>query len=374
MHMKNNKNTGFIPDKLDARDVYLGEISFSSQDSKNKKFWGLDEKIRDQLQVEDQKKHGSCVGQTFAKFFEVEEIKKNYSARYIYTMTDTLYEGRNNGGLRPSNALKFLRTYGAVTDDIVPDKNYLSTNDYYKGVTVQKDGKKILGHVRVEVNIDDIKQAFDQFGCIPMAVSKYRTRSRRTGQFIYSDRSGGHAILATHMEYKNGQHYIHFINSWGKGWGKNGFGYIKFEEELKKGMKFWFYGVTRDAGINKKIQTLVQKKKKEVAKYKYFSPYEIVGLSPALVEKLDQARGFAGIPFVITSGYRTKAHNEKVGGVADSAHTKGLAVDLRVRTSSERYIMMEALKKAGFKRFGIGSTFIHVDIDSTKPQNVMWTY
>ena len=44
--------------------------------------------------------------------------------------------------------------------------------------------------------------------------------------------------------------------------------------------------------------------------------------------KLDEARMLAGTPFKITSGYRTEAHNKKVGGVKGSSHTKGCAVDI----------------------------------------------
>ena len=43
--------------------------------------------------------------------------------------------------------------------------------------------------------------------------------------------------------------------------------------------------------------------------------------------KLELVRKALGKPILITSGYRCPALNAKVGGVATSAHTKGLAVD-----------------------------------------------
>ena len=61
--------------------------------------------------------------------------------------------------------------------------------------------------------------------------------------------------------------------------------------------------------------------------YKYFKEKEIVGLNTGLVEMLDKAREIAGIPFIITSGVRTPKQNEDAGGVNDSSHRKGLAVD-----------------------------------------------
>ena len=94
------------------------------------------------------------------------------------------------------------------------------------------------------------------------------------------------------------------------------------------------------------------------------------------VELLDQARGIAGCPFRVSSGYRTQEHNKKVGGVSDSAHCKGLAVDLLYKNNNELYLILNALMKVGMTRFGISfkSNFIHVDMDISKVQNTIWTY
>lgn len=90
--------------------------------------------------------------------------------------------------------------------------------------------------------------------------------------------------------------------------------------------------------------------------------------------KLDKAREIANVPFRITSGYRTIAHNEKVGGVPDSAHTKGRAADIACTSGTNRYIIVNSLLQAGFNRIGIANTFIHVDDDPSKPPQVIWTY
>ena len=48
-----------------------------------------------------------------------------------------------------------------------------------------------------------------------------------------------------------------------------------------------------------------------------------------LVENLlDKAREELAMPITVTSGYRSEAVNRRVGGVANSQHTKGEAVDL----------------------------------------------
>jgi len=94
----------------------------------------------------------------------------------------------------------------------------------------------------------------------------------------------------------------------------------------------------------------------------------------AFVARLQYAREQAGIPFVITSGYRCAEHNKAVGGKGDSSHLKGLAADIRAQTSLERFKIIDGLIRAGLTRIGIAKTFIHVDISTDKPQRRMWVY
>ena len=50
----------------------------------------------------------------------------------------------------------------------------------------------------------------------------------------------------------------------------------------------------------------------------------------ALVQLLQDIRDHFGAPVVITSGYRTAAHNRAVGGAVYSQHQYGRAADIRV--------------------------------------------
>jgi zinc D-Ala-D-Ala carboxypeptidase len=109
------------------------------------------------------------------------------------------------------------------------------------------------------------------------------------------------------------------------------------------------------------------------SKYKYFNESEIKGLQPKLVQMLDNARGLAGVPFIITSGYRTVEHNKKVGGVDGSEHTTGLAVDLLVKDTVHGGKMLLGLVKAGFERFGFyADGHMHVDISDDKSSPSYW--
>jgi len=89
--------------------------------------------------------------------------------------------------------------------------------------------------------------------------------------------------------------------------------------------------------------------------------------------KLDEAREFAGIPFIINSAYRSPTHPESIKNPT-SSHIKGLAVDIKAKDSTTRFKVIEALVSVGFTRLGIADTFIHVDWDFDKTQQVIWTY
>jgi uncharacterized protein YcbK (DUF882 family) len=97
-------------------------------------------------------------------------------------------------------------------------------------------------------------------------------------------------------------------------------------------------------------------------------------MSQQLLQHLDAARHMAGVPFVITSAYRCAKHNAAVGGVEGSAHTKGLAVDIAANGSRNRFIIAQSLIARGLTRIGVASSFVHVDVDKSKDQEVLWLY
>jgi uncharacterized protein YcbK (DUF882 family) len=93
-----------------------------------------------------------------------------------------------------------------------------------------------------------------------------------------------------------------------------------------------------------------------------------------LLEMLDLARDKYGKPIRVNSGYRTPQHNQSIGSTSKSSHLRGLAVDLHCNNSIDRHELLWCLQDVGFKRIGIADTFIHVDIDTEKVQNVIWLY
>jgi len=97
-------------------------------------------------------------------------------------------------------------------------------------------------------------------------------------------------------------------------------------------------------------------------------------MNKSLIDMLDVARELAGVPFKITSSWRSPEWNAEIGGSPNSAHLRGNAVDIACDSSCNRMVIVDALIIAGFNRIGVGKTFIHVDIDELLPQDVMWLY
>ena len=72
----------------------------------------------------------------------------------------------------------------------------------------------------------------------------------------------------------------------------------------------------------------------------------VENLRALCTEVLQPIRDHLGKPVVVSSGYRCKDLNKKVGGVENSQHLKGEAADIKVRDREElidvmRYIMDE---------------------------------
>lgn len=97
-------------------------------------------------------------------------------------------------------------------------------------------------------------------------------------------------------------------------------------------------------------------------------------MSLDLLSKLDKFREIYGSPITISSAYRSVAHEKSKGRTGSSSHCKGLAVDVYCIGDQTRYEMLKSALLAGFCRIGVGSTFLHLDIDPDKTQDCIWTY
>ncbi len=93
---------------------------------------------------------------------------------------------------------------------------------------------------------------------------------------------------------------------------------------------------------------------------------------------LEQARVYAGIPFVIGSGYRCKKYNKRISGVSSSEHCKGLAGDISFKNLKQSFKIVYGLITAGFTRIKIYKYkfkkrgWVHADMSRSKSKPQEW--
>ena len=105
----------------------------------------------------------------------------------------------------------------------------------------------------------------------------------------------------------------------------------------------------------------------EVANPSAKEEYDLV-ISPEMIahlQRLETFRVWFGGAMIVTSGYRTKAFNEKVGGIPNSLHLTGEATDIKMKTSTSVWNLYAGKWQEICKNAGVGgeiirhNTYIH---------------
>ena len=119
-------------------------------------------------------------------------------------------------------------------------------------------------------------------------------------------------------------------------------------------------------------------------------------LAVAIVNRFELVRYIVGRAIYINSGLRCPRWNEAQGGVENSAHTRGTALDLAVGGGIARiqFVVADVLARAvelgeltkeearelyrrilaGIGGLGVATSFVHVDTDTEKPRPSAWSY
>lgn len=92
-------------------------------------------------------------------------------------------------------------------------------------------------------------------------------------------------------------------------------------------------------------------------------------IDPHLVQHLEELRTICGSrPLRIVSGYRSPAHNARVGGARRSQHLLGRAADIPYG-----YATLAQARQAGFRGIGTqGPYAVHVDVRTGRSAH--WRY
>lgn len=116
---------------------------------------------------------------------------------------------------------------------------------------------------------------------------------------------------------------------------------------------------------------------------KYFSNDEFLcpccgelpdgGIDENLLRVLDAIREEIGAPVIVSSGYRCHAHNEDVGGVADSQHIHGRAADIYCDAPGWTPLQIAAIaERNGADGIGLYEDFCHVDVRGHSARWAEW--
>lgn len=103
---------------------------------------------------------------------------------------------------------------------------------------------------------------------------------------------------------------------------------------------------------------------------KYFKPVEFMACVPScsilqmdsdFLYRLDMARAFAQVPFILTSAYRSSEYDRSKGRSGNGFHTKGLAVDVVCKDSFTRRRIIAGCIEYGLTCGLSKDGFVHID-------------
>jgi uncharacterized protein YcbK (DUF882 family) len=97
-------------------------------------------------------------------------------------------------------------------------------------------------------------------------------------------------------------------------------------------------------------------------------------VSLELIHLLESIREEYDKPMRITSGCRCPDYNASVGGVSNSAHTRGTAADIRVSGGADRRRLVDCGVMLWASGIGVARTFIHFDVCDVLPRPSLWSY
>jgi hypothetical protein len=323
------------------------------------------------IPVLNQRGLGACVGHaiatalTYINYQETKQVEY-LSPRFIYGLAKQLDGRPDEEGTQPRIGAKITTDNGCALDKDLPNDTFLTHRQYIsiglsEALKASSKPFKTKGYAFIPITQNDLKQAIFQNKVITLTIGcgEITTKEIKKG-----NASGYHYICVYGYETIGTDTIFYYRNSWGDNWGNKGDGKFSFKD---------FNGFIFDAIAYVDLPNNFIEEAK--AGYRYFKGYEIVGLKHELVSILDNIRHEAGFPMVITSGLRTKKENDALkDSASNSGHLRGWEADIACTDSKKRDKLIELSYKYGITRRGIGKGFVHLGIDPTLPQNVMWHY
>jgi len=184
--------------------------------------------------VRNQGNEGTCVAFATAAVKESEEFGEEVlSPRFIYDRV-----GLPGGGAYPRDAMKVLCDEGICPESCQPYYANVNNRPCDRALELAKPNK-IKAYARL-TTLEEMKQCLVQNGPFMIAV-KVTDKWYGIGvNGVIEDGGnvvGGHAIVFVGYDDNTGM--VKIRNSWGTGWGQEGYGYIKYEMLMTILMDTW---------------------------------------------------------------------------------------------------------------------------------------
>lgn len=194
-----------------------------------------------QSPVQNQGNIGSCTA--FAVGGAIEHLARrfgvsiDYSERYVYYNTRVKIAGVDpeaDVGATRSQAIAAVQYFGACAEQHC---RYVLDNPFITLAEEPQPAAYRAGEQRKAIRVGEIGNSLDGIKAailsgfpviIGFRVSKNYTQSGSTGVFPFMDGpdAGGHAVLC--VGYDDSAGMLKIKNSWGVGWGVNGYGYLPY--------------------------------------------------------------------------------------------------------------------------------------------------
>lgn len=133
------------------------------------------------------------------------------------------------------------------------------------------------------------------------------------------------------------------------------------------------YGPLDGGAVEKIREALSGAEEGRWAGIRWFAPGEFacrcgcgcaVEMDRGLVELAERVREHFGEPVTVSSGVRCPGHNARVGGVANSRHLVGKAVDFCVRGKGSAEVLRFVMTLPGVRyAYAIDGAFVHMDVE-----------
>lgn len=185
------------------------------------------------LPVQDQKAHGSCVGQaegTIIAYFDfIENQKNDVSRRFLYAESKLEDGIPDIQGTYPRVTSGIIYKNGATTSKIVPDNNSLPYNEYLtipsREEALKEAKMRKATYAFPEIDIDSLKNAIFTNKLVSISILVDWKAFSKAKLGVPSRIVGGHRVMLYGFEGDT----FYFRNSWGTSWGDSGNGSFDYE-------------------------------------------------------------------------------------------------------------------------------------------------